>query len=308
MKIYVLLCFLFLSAVCVAQKEVAFTLDDVPNAGLYKQDGFRSRLLEKIDALTLPVAIFSNEANLYNTEFAAENFKGLEKWILNKNITAGNHTFNHIGYTASGAVAFEESVLKGEVITANVLKRQGKTLKYFRFPFNDMGPDSAAHRHMRTFLENKGYTLTPFTIENSDWAYAALYEDALQHNDKAKAQQIGSTYVSTTLALFDYFETLCQQRFGRPIKHIYLCHDNALNTYYLQALVDGLRKKGYTFITLDKALQDDVYKQPDHYFGSAGFSWIYRWEPDPEKRKALLRAEPENAALVKAYEALQKKK
>jgi len=308
MKVSLLIIFLLFSTATFAQHQVSITIDDVPNAGLYQQDGFRSKLLETIDALSLPVAIFSNEANLYRTPHAAENFKGLEKWITNKNIIAGNHTFNHIGYTASGAAAFEEAVLKGEVITAGLLKQQGKALKYFRFPFNDMGPDSAAQRHMQTFLENKGYILTPFTIENSDWAYSALYEDALQRNDKAKARAIGTTYVNTTLQLFDYFADLCQQRFGRSIKHIYLCHDNPLNRDYLQTLIDGLRKRGYTFITLDKALEDEVYKQPIHYFGNAGFSWIYRWEPDANKRKALLRAEPENGEMVKEYEELQKKK
>lgn len=299
-------CFFF-AATALAQKEVSITLDDVPNVGLYHKDNHRSLLLETITRLQLPVTIFSNEGNLYLTPSAADNYNALAQWIANKNITAGNHTFNHVGYSTVGAAVFEESVVKGEVITENLLKQQGKTLRYFRFPFNDMGKDSTMHRQMKTFLQNKGYSIAPFTIENSDWAYSAVYEDALQHGDNAKAKSIGSTYVGTTLALFDYFEALCLKQIGRPIKHIYLCHDNALNTDYLPALVEGLKKKGYTFITLDKALTDDVYAQKEYYTGSAGFSWLYRWEPDAEKRKSLLRAEPEDAALVKAYEALQKK-
>ncbi|MBL0744461.1 polysaccharide deacetylase family protein [Chryseolinea lacunae] len=307
MKLRLLFACSLLASVALAQKEVSITLDDVPNVGLYKKDNNRSLLLENITRLQLPVAIFSNEGNLYQNTSAADNYKALAQWIGNKNITAGNHTFNHVGYSNVGAKVFEESVEKGEVITENLLKQQGKTLRYFRFPFNDMGKDSSMHRQMKTFLQNKGYIVAPFTIENSDWAYSAVYEDALLHGDQAKAKTIGSTYVSTTLALFDYFEALCLKQLGRPIKHIYLCHDNALNTDYLPALVEGLQKKGYAFITLDKALTDDVYARKEYYTGSAGFSWLYRWEPDAEKRKALLRSEPENAALMKAYETLQKK-
>lgn len=57
-------------------------------------------------------------------------------------------------------------------------------------------------------------------------------------------------------------------------------------------LLAMFRGRGYTFVTLDEALTDDVYRLPEEYVGRGGFSWIHRWtrtkglptkpEPEPE--------------------------
>jgi hypothetical protein len=38
-----------------------------------------------------------------------------------------------------------------------------------------------------------------------------------------------------------------------------------------------LKAKGYRFISLEEALKDPVYSQPETYVGPGGFSWIHRW-------------------------------
>ncbi len=56
-------------------------------------------------------------------------------------------------------------------------------------------------------------------------------------------------------------------------------------------LLAMFRRRGYTFVSLDQALEDQAYRLPDEYAGPGGFSWIHRWsitkgmapkgEPDP---------------------------
>lgn len=54
-------------------------------------------------------------------------------------------------------------------------------------------------------------------------------------------------------------------------------------------------RRGYTFVTLDEALVDDVYRLPEEYVGRGGFSWIHRWT----RTKGLpITAEPEPPAWV----------
>ena len=94
-------------------KEVSITIDDIPNVHVYKQHGFSSPLLNQINELKLPVAIFINERNVYLNEFEKENRQGLVKWLTNKNITPGNHSYSHMNYSDTTLAAFKEDVVKG---------------------------------------------------------------------------------------------------------------------------------------------------------------------------------------------------
>jgi len=52
-----------------------------------------------------------------------------------------------------------------------------------------------------------------------------------------------------------------------------------------------LRERGYTFVSLEQAMNDKCYRTPDTYVGRKGLSWIHRWglargkpiEPEPEE-------------------------
>ena len=285
------------------QKEVSITIDDVPNVRIHQESGFKSILLDRIRSLNIPVAIFINEKNVYNTEFVGKNIAVLEQWLTNKNITAGNHSYSHINYADTTVEGFQQDIIKGEILTAKIIHRRPA---YFRFPFNSLGNDSTAHVRIRKFLNERGYT--PFTVESEDWAYNTLYENALKIKDFDGARKIGEQYVSYTLLLFQYFETLSMELYGRNIRHIYLCHDNRLNTDYIEALTRSLREKGYSFISLEKALEDPVYQSQEYYSGRYGFSWIYRWEKDIDKRKSLMRKEPVDEEFRTAYEKLSSQK
>jgi peptidoglycan/xylan/chitin deacetylase (PgdA/CDA1 family) len=289
-----LLVSLIAQAATAQHKEVSITIDDVPNVHVYKHQGFSSSLLDQISELKLPVAIFINERNVHLNEFEKQNRQGLTKWLTNKNITSGNHSYSHINYSDTTLAAFKEDVLKGAILTSETLK---KNPKYFRFPYNSMGKDSAAHNHVKTFLKEMGYINAPFTIESEDWAFNSSYEVALRNNDTEKAKEIGESYLTHTMQLFAYFEKICKELYGRNVKHIYLCHDNQLNTDYLMELVKRLKHSGYSFISLDEALKDKVYQSKDYYTGRFGFSWIYRWQPDEMKRKSLMKQEPVNESL-----------
>jgi peptidoglycan/xylan/chitin deacetylase (PgdA/CDA1 family) len=295
MRLLALLLLTVISSAGVAQhKEVSITIDDIPNVHIYKEQGFSSSLLSQIKDLELPVAAFINERNLHLNEHEKENRQALASWLTTKNITAGNHSFSHMNYSDATFDAFKEDVTKGAVITKEIIK---KNPRYFRFPYNSMGKDSTEHAQVKDFLKQTGYLNAPFTIESEDWAFNSSYEIALKNNDTEKAKQIGEGYVNHTMLLFEYFEKVCNELYGRHIKHIYLCHDNRLNTDYLGELIKRLKHHGYSFITLDEALTDKVYLSKDHYTGRLGFSWIYRWQADESARKALMHQEPKNEYL-----------
>jgi hypothetical protein len=75
----------------------------------------------------------------------------------------------------------------------------------------------------------------------------------------------------------DYFERQSLALLGREVRQVLLMHANALNADSLPDLLALLRRRGYSFITLDRALEDEAYALPDGYFGPAGISWLHRW-------------------------------
>ena len=54
-------------------------------------------------------------------------------------------------------------------------------------------------------------------------------------------------------------------------------HDDQLNAENMDALLDRLERRGYTFVTLDDAITDPAYLTKNLYIGSAGISWLERW-------------------------------
>ena len=292
MKKFIIFILLFLGSKIFAQKTVAFTIDDVPNTGLFKNAGYHSRLMEIIDSLHLPVAIFINEERLYYTDSVTKNFELLNEWIKNPLVTMGNHTFSHPKYSDVGIETFKTEILKGEAISAELAKKYHKKVEYFRSPYNDLGKNAEEHRQLEDYLKSLHYISTPFTVHSEDWLFTQLYEYYISHNQYKDAKRIGNQYVTKTLGYFDYIESLTDKKLNRNVKHIYLMHDNLLNADYLEALVSALKQRDYNFITLKSAMTDPIYAQKDHYQEKAGISWVYRWIEYKQERIKLQRREP----------------
>jgi peptidoglycan-N-acetylglucosamine deacetylase len=281
------------------QKQVAITLDDAPFNGWSEQTPLKTieeantKILHTITRYTVPVCIFINERPLIKEGETDARIAILKQWLYNPLITAGNHSYSHRSYADIEPSQFQDEIIKGEVITKKLLEGSGRTLQYFRFPFNTLGRDSITKATMQNFLNAKDYINTPFTIESLDYLFNALYHQALDKNDKAKAKAIADAYIKHTIDKFEYFEALSQQQYHRQVPQIFLGHVNTLHADCIATVIEQLQKKGYIFIDLTTALKDEIYKQHDYYTGPNGFSWFYRWERDTEKRKKLLQSEPE---------------
>jgi hypothetical protein len=77
-----------------------------------------------------------------------------------------------------------------------------------------------------------------------------------------------------------------------------LCHANALNAEYFNELIEIMQKRGYTFITLKEALQDEIYSRPERVITTNGISWLHRWRMTDKKKNTL--KDPEIPANIQA--------
>lgn len=288
------------------QKSISITIDDVPNTTKYQKDSYSPKLLNLLDSLDVPFTVFVNEDKILQTEEVERNKALLESWIKNDNALLGNHTYSHSRYSEVGWDNFVQDVEKGETLTKQYASKYGKDLTYFRFPFNDMGKDSIQHLQMREYLNSRNYRISPFTVESSDWMFDHVYLHYLDQGEIEKAKAIGEQYVEKTFAIVNFFEEMTKSLYGRPVKHIYLCHDNAINADYLGKIITRLKQDGYEIVSFKESLTDPIYDQEDRYYKKWGISWLYRWIDTQEERVKWMKQEPSLIEIQNMYEEITK--
>lgn len=289
------------------QKTIAITIDDVPDTYGYMKMNGEAELLDMLDSLGVPFTIFVNEGKVYQTDSVERNKQLLQDWIENERSLVGNHTYGHLRYSEVGFDRFTEDVRKGEQLSGEYAVQSGKSIPYFRFPFNDLGSDSLQHAAIETFLDSVGYIVAPFTIESSDWMYDYVYCHYLKQGDWEKAQQIGDEYVWKTMELVQFFERMSDSVYGRIIPHIYLCHDNALNAAFLDDVIRQLQRKGYRIESFETILKDPIYNNPVNYYKKWGISWMYRWMTSRNEQIGWMKQEPELHEIQSLYDTLTEK-
>jgi len=262
-------------------RQVAVTIDDLP-AGMADRlpaadvTAMTTKLLTTLRDQKVPVVGFVNEKKLYKAGEVDERIKALDMW-LDYGFELGNHTFSHASLNQVGLRAWEDDVIQGESVTKLLLAQHKMKLRYFRHPYLDTGRDLETRREAEAFLVERGYRIAPITLDGWDWMFAGVYEDAKKRNDTALQQQIVKEYLAYHDAVFAYCEQLSARIVGYEPKQILLLHASSLEADHIGELLDVLRKRGYSFITLHDALSDSAYSLPDTYVGEEGTGWIEHW-------------------------------
>lgn len=281
-----LLFFLFFSATLplgaqtLPLRAVAITIDDLPagaanfmTAAEIKE--MTAKLLGTLREQKVPAVGFVNEQKLYRAGEVDERIAALNLWLDN-GFELGNHTYSHPSLNNVPVQTWEEEVVRGETVTRWLLAQHKMRLRYLRYPFLDEGRDIKTRRDVQAFLSARGYQVAPVTMDAWDWMYAGVYEDARKRGDAALQQRLVSSYLSYTTTVFDYFEKLSKDLVGYEPRQILLLHANWLEADHIGELLELLRKRGYQFITLETALEDGAFSQPDEYVGG-GTGYIEHW-------------------------------
>jgi peptidoglycan/xylan/chitin deacetylase (PgdA/CDA1 family) len=262
-------------------RQVAITIDDLPAGAANSMTAAQitemtTKLLGTLRDQKVPVVGFVNEKKLYKSGEVDERIKALQMW-LDYGFELGNHTFSHMSLNQAGLKPWEDDVIQGESVISILLAQHKMKLRYFRHPYLDVGRDLQTRREAEAFLVGRGYRIAPVTLDAWDWMYAPVYDDALKRNDTALEQQLVSSYLSYSDSVFAYAEQLAKQTIGYEPRQILLLHGNQLEADHIGELLDVFRKRGYRFITLGDALEDEAYGLPDTYVGEEGTGWLEHW-------------------------------
>ncbi|HEX6903411.1 MAG TPA: polysaccharide deacetylase family protein [Thermoanaerobaculia bacterium] len=262
------------------RREIAVTFDDLPFGGpavpLARARAANEAILATLRQGKTPAVGLVNESKLYVPGEIDERTALLEMW-LEAGAELGNHTFSHPSFQDTPLAAFQEDVVRGETVTRWLLEKRGRKLRWFRHPFLRTGPSLEVRAAFEKFLADRGYTVAPVTVENSDYMFSAAYSRAKLQGNQETMRRLGEEYLRFTEAQLDFWEGVSQELLGRPVKHVLLLHVNEINADWFDEVLDLMRRRGYRVVTLEEALRDEAYRLPDTYAGRAGVSWLYRW-------------------------------
>jgi peptidoglycan/xylan/chitin deacetylase (PgdA/CDA1 family) len=280
-------------------REIAITFDDLPIAGVLPRDLETSaeltrKLLAGVAAHHVPAIGFVNEDKLNAADGTVDPRRVdlLRRW-LDGGLELGNHAYSHPDLHVMPLDDFEADVLKGERVTRPLMAARGLTLRFFRHPFLHTGRDLEKKAAFEQFLAEHGYRVAPVTIDNDEYIVARAYDYVGARGDAGAAQRVGDAYVPYMEAKMEFFERNSRELFDREIRQVLLIHANMLNADRFGELASMLERRGYRFITLERALEDPAFQSADTWVGTSGITWIHRWALTRKMPKTFYAGEPE---------------
>jgi peptidoglycan/xylan/chitin deacetylase (PgdA/CDA1 family) len=175
----------------------------------------------------------------------------------------GNHSFSH---RELGLLSAEEYIRDIEM-GSNAIKPWLKGVEYFRYPLLRQGNTAEKRDAVLTWLASRGIVVAPVTIDNNDFYYN---EQLVNAKAEGRDLEIRNAYLDHMMEAAARYDAMSRAKMGRPIKHILLLHMNYLNSLYLDDLLQRFRDNGWSFITFEEALKDDVYALKYDYAGVQG--------------------------------------
>ena len=266
-------------------RRIAVTFDDLPFQAAAPEDlcdparamAFTRAFMDMLKPLDSHAVGFVNEGQVCDATRATLLPPVLDAW-LDAGLGLGNHTFNHLDINTVTADVWLANVDQGAVYTRQALERRGQSLVWFRHPYLHAGDTADKKAAAEAGLAQRGYTIAPVTLDNSDWMFGGVYRKAEAAGDTERMRRIGEAYVAYMDQTMDFWEPYSAQvAGGAEPAQILLLHANSLNRDWYPQIHALFVRRGYHFVTLAEAMADPLYGRPDPYVGPRGTSWLHRW-------------------------------
>ena len=262
-----------------APKYICITLDDLPVSRV--QDRFERLVVT--DKLIGALAEFNvSAAGFVIGDHIGSDIDLLEQW-LKAGHTLGSQTYSQPDLNDVPVELFIQDIGRGTEAIEDVLASTKQKKRYFRYPLLHLGDNFTKKKAVTDYLTAHNLVVVPATVSTDEYVYNLQYEKLSESGDTSKIHQLGLEYIDNVLGQIEAAEKLALKITGKSIKHILLLHANRLNGHFLGDLLASIQELGYSFVSLDKALTDPVYKLPDGYVGYKGLTFLERLQnSDPD--------------------------
>lgn len=282
-------------------RMVAVTFDDLPaiaqgDRSVATHARITEGLLRHIREHRVPAIGFVNEEKLLTDGRVDERRVDLLRQWARAGLELGNHGYSHLDFHTTPTDAYIADVARDSATRA-VLGESGKRPRYFRHPFLHTGRTLEDRRRFEASLTERGYRVAPVTIDNYDYLFAAAYDRAPADSVRAR---VADEYIRYMEAVTAYYEQQSTALLGREIPQVLLLHANRLNADHFGRLAEMYARRGYAFVSIERALEDPAYASEDTYTGPAGITWLHRWALTRGTPGSVFAGEPTVPAWIEA--------
>lgn len=260
MKHLPLLLFALLSIAPLKAQQVAVTFDDLPEHG--DLPPYVTRLQVSRSILTAvkreqlpPVYGFINAVALKDTP---SEINVLRAWRA-AGEPLGSHTYSHMALTDATAEAYEADIAKNEPVLAKLMASQD--WHWFRYPYLREGETLEKRDAIRNYLNRKEYRVAQVSLDFEDYLWNDPYARCSAKHDNKAIDSLKQSYLATADQYITAFRNITHTLYGRDIKYVLLLHIGAFDAKMMPDLIALLRKRGFTFTTLEDAMSDPAYQE-----------------------------------------------
>jgi peptidoglycan/xylan/chitin deacetylase (PgdA/CDA1 family) len=243
-------------------RKIVVTIDDGPATGANRDlEAFQriSRALrESFVAEKVPAIMFINERQL-NIDGQRDARAAVVREWLEAGLDLGNHTYSHPNLGNVPVDRFLDDIVQGEVISRPLLEAREKKLIWFRYPFLASGSGETA-KQVEDFLARRGYRIAPVSVDYHDYSFAGTYLRHLRAGDRQKAEEQFATVMIALDEAFTRAEKRSVDVLGYELPQTLLIHCNEMNALTLPVTLKRIRDRGYTFVSMEEAMDDPAYK------------------------------------------------
>ena len=264
-------------------RSVALTFDDLPFVypGREPAPSARTRALaasrqvqRALARYRAPATGFVNESKL--GVLGDDGVTILREW--NRGLfELANHSYSHADSNELSLAEIEHEVVQGEQVSRPLAEAAGRSMRFFRFPYNHIGDTEEKRVGIERILARHGYRMAASTIDTSDYLFGKAYERALAQEDRAMRRRIEEAYLHYTRQQIQYYSDLNAKVLGYRPPEIIVLHLNSLNAAVADRMLKIFKELNYEFVSLAEAQSDPAYKRSPAFATRYGPMWGYRW-------------------------------
>lgn len=255
--------------------QVAFTFDDLPAHSALPPGTTRLEIAHRIVAAlkaakSPPVYGFANTVR--GEDPGGKNSAPVLSFWRASGFPLGNHTYEHMDLNTNTTEAFEQSILKNEVLLRKYMDHHD--YRWLRFPYLNEGKDLAQHRQIEVFLKQHHYRVAEVTYSFADYAYNGPYARCAEKNDTQAIDWLKHSYLQGALEDLSYEHKVSTMLYGRDIKYVLLMHIGGFDSIMLPSLLSELQERGVKLISLPDAISDPAYADRPEHDGPYGGTFL----------------------------------
>jgi peptidoglycan/xylan/chitin deacetylase (PgdA/CDA1 family) len=244
------------------QKQMAITFDDLPfgysrTLTVDEQREAVARTLATLAKHSITATVFVIGRTVTDVN------RGLVDLVARAGHRVGSHSYSHPDLGVTSVKDYTGDIARSE----EVIKPWQTSPRYFRYPFLRQGDTVEKRDAVLDWLESRGIRVAPVTIDNDDYLFNQKLVDA---KTKGESADVRAPYLDHMIGRARYYDAKGRKIMGRPVKQVLLLHMNYLNSLYLDDLLERFKAEAWSFITLDDALTDAVYRLKYEYAGAQG--------------------------------------